>query len=153
MAAQSSENQENSASVDYVAEMNALLAEQKRTWAAFFGKIPNPEKRAELMHRLYLDGFRQWFETWRDSDGVQEEQPSTSEVYVNRKQYHRILKRREERMRLEARIKRSNENAGKSYRHESRSKHARKRERAPDGRFLTKAELEEKRRRQLEASP
>ncbi|KAJ3223173.1 Transcriptional activator [Chytriomyces hyalinus] len=65
-----------------------------------------------------------------------EEQP----MYVNAKQYHRILKRREARAALMAKIRPSSKNNA-PYAHESRHKHAMRRPRGPGGRFLSAAEL------------
>ncbi|KAJ3064245.1 Transcriptional activator [Podochytrium sp. JEL0797] len=63
-------------------------------------------------------------------------------MYVNAKQFHRILKRREARAALMARIKPSLEGKPATpYAHESRHKHAMRRPRGPGGRFLSAAEL------------
>lgn len=89
-------------------------------------------------------------------------------LYVNPKQYNRILKRREVRARMELKRRRTEEairtgkldlkklvkgkgvsksveeDDKKSYQHESRHKHAMRRPRGPGGRFLTAEEIKAK---------
>jgi len=67
-------------------------------------------------------------------------------VYVNAKQYDRILKLRNKKV-AAGKIKGPNyifeRPKSKTYRHESRSQHAKNRKRGENGRFLTKEELNE----------
>lgn len=79
----------------------------------------------------------------QDAD-VDNEEP----LYVNAKQYHRILKRRMARARLEElnRLVRSR----KPYLHESRHRHACSRPRGKGGRFLTAEEIETLKRQEAE---
>lgn len=90
---------------------------------------------------------------------IQEESaPAEDEpLYVNAKQYQRILKRRATRARIEEQRKKEflaymqnrdkagqdgdSEDGKKPYLHESRHRHAVRRPRGPGGRFLTKAEM------------
>jgi len=65
--------------------------------------------------------------------------------YVNARQFGRIVKRRDARQQLEARLGRAS-GKRRPYRHESRHKHALRRPRGPGGRFLNKNELERQRR-------
>jgi len=79
-----------------------------------------------------------------------EEEP----LYVNAKQYNRILKRRQARAKLEAMMR--NRAAGPGgekapYMHESRHRHAMKRPRGPGGRFLTAPEIAELKAREAAA--
>ena len=74
--------------------------------------------------------------TTPNSAEATEEEP----VYVNAKQYHRIMIRRQQRAKLEAKL--GNPRQRKAYLHDSRHKHAMRRPRGPGGRFLTKDEIQ-----------
>ena len=65
-------------------------------------------------------------------------------IYINGKQYHRIMKRREVRKKLNEAIS-NNKNKidkNKKYHHESRHRHAMNRERGKGGRFISKKKIE-----------
>ncbi|KAK4523017.1 hypothetical protein GAYE_PCTG33G0907 [Galdieria yellowstonensis] len=64
-------------------------------------------------------------------------------VFVNAKQYHRILKRREARRRQLGQEAFTEKKLRRPYRHESRHRHAKNRQRGIGGRFLSKSETTE----------
>lgn len=92
---------------------------------------------------------------------VQQNQPSPemvassnqeeSPLYVNAKQFHRILKRRVARQKLEEQLRLTSKGR-KPYLHESRHNHAMRRPRGPGGRFLTADEVAAMEKKQAEGN-
>lgn len=78
--------------------------------------------------------------------GAVEESP----LYVNAKQFHRILKRRVARQKLEEALRLTSKQR-KPYLHESRHNHAMRRPRGPGGRFLTADEVADIERKKANA--
>lgn len=74
-----------------------------------------------------------------------EPQDEQDPLYINAKKFHRIIKRRIARQRLEEKLQLSFKGR-KPYLHESRHNHAIRRPRGPGGRFLNAEEI-----KQLEA--
>ena len=65
-------------------------------------------------------------------------------IYINGKQYHRIMKRREVRKKINEsiQINKNKMDKNKKYHHESRHRHAMNRERGKGGRFISKKKIE-----------
>ena len=65
-------------------------------------------------------------------------------IYINGKQYHRIMKRREVRKKINEsiQINKTKMDKNKKYHHESRHRHAMNRERGKGGRFISKKKIE-----------
>ncbi|KAK8807195.1 hypothetical protein WA158_003954 [Blastocystis sp. Blastoise] len=70
---------------------------------------------------------------------MMEEEP----IYVNAKQYQRIIKRRQARSKYATEHDKSDKRK-EPYMHKSRHEHAKRRARGPGGRFLSKKEIKEK---------
>ena len=80
-----------------------------------------------------------------DNDDSRNLMINNQALYVNRKQYYRILRRREIRTALRNKLIRENKiqtvyknDNGKTIKHKSRHKHAKRRLRGPHGQFLSK---------------
>lgn len=77
--------------------------------------------------------------------------PDDAPLYVNAKQFHRILKRRMARQKLEEALRLTSKQR-KPYLHESRHNHAMRRPRGPGGRFLTADEVAEMEKKEKEGA-
>ncbi|KAH6914135.1 CCAAT-binding transcription factor (CBF-B/NF-YA) subunit B-domain-containing protein [Coprinopsis sp. MPI-PUGE-AT-0042] len=100
-----------------------------------------------LDEQLYLNQYLYQQQPQQDVQPQIDEEP----LYVNAKQYFRILKRRVARSRLDEVHRLSRQR--KPYLHESRHKHAMRRPRGPGGRFLTAEEIAAQKRANGEVDP
>ena len=104
----------------------------------------NPDYYGNFSNIPYLNGFEHYsiFKRNISNQKIPIKTLNDNEyIYVNCRQYYRILKRREKRKKLKE-LYNINDNIKKNYMHESRHKHAMNRERGKRGRFLSKKEKE-----------
>ena len=104
----------------------------------------NPDYYRNFSKIPYLNGFEKYSLFKKDYYNIKIPIKSLNDneyIYVNSRQYYRILKRRETRKKLKE-LYNINDNIKKNYMHESRHKHAMNRERGKRGRFLSKREKE-----------
>ena len=121
---------------------------QQRRMSQHLTSPHNPAAQPVMNHSLQRPGVPP-SQMPPPSAPMQQNQPSPemvsggneeSPLYVNAKQFHRILKRRVARQRLEEQLRLTSKQR-KPYLHESRHNHAMRRPRGPGGRFLTAEEV------------
>ncbi|KUF89753.1 Plasma membrane H+-ATPase 1a [Phytophthora nicotianae] len=116
----------------------ALFQQQQQQYIQQLQQTNSEQLRAMYNSNAMMQPYMSMFPrpTTPNSAETTEEEP----VYVNAKQYHRIMIRRQQRAKLEAKL--GSNRQRKAYLHDSRHKHAMRRPRGPGGRFLTKDEIQ-----------